>query len=148
MIVNIKLDLPAEAAFIPAVRRQLDVLLQHMGVSDEDIYRAGLVLTEACSNVVQHAYDEPGHRYQVELEYYAERLVITVTDFGKGFDVCRVPEPLPGQIGGYGIYFMRESANKLDFSRPESAGAKITAEICLHYQSDEALNFACELDRG
>jgi len=147
MIVNLKLDLPTEAAFIPIVRRQVDVLLQNMGVSDDDIYRAGMVVTEACSNVVQHAYSEPGRRYQVELEYYPERLVVTVTDFGTGFDIRSVPEPSPGQIGGYGIYFIRESADKVEFGNSGDTGTKVVAEICLHYQSDEALDFACGLDQ-
>ena len=148
MIANVKLDLPTEAAFIPIVRRQVDVLLRHMGVSDDDIYRAGMVVTEACSNVVQHAYSEPGQRYQVELEYYPERLVVTVTDFGRGFDVCSVPEPSPGQIGGYGIYFIRESADKVEFGNPGDIGTKVVAEICLHYRSDEALDFARDLDQA
>ncbi|HUV05627.1 MAG TPA: ATP-binding protein [Armatimonadota bacterium] len=148
MIVNVKFDLPAEAVLIPVIRCQVDALLQHMGVTEDDVYRAGIVVTEACSNVVRHAYAEPGQRYRVELEYHAERLVVTVTDFGRGFDACDVPEPSLGQIGGYGIYFMRESADKLEFSRPGGTGTRIEAEICLHYRSDEALDFARELDRS
>lgn len=145
-MIYVKLDLPTEMALVPLVRHQVAAFLEHLNVRHEDVYRVETVVTEACSNVIRHAYGEPGHRYVVEFEYHPERLMVTVTDAGKGFDVCMVREPALGQIGGYGIYFIRESADSVIFEDADGRGTKVTAEIALRYNSDEALHFARSLE--
>lgn len=148
MIVCTQLNLPTEAALVPVVRRHVDTIMRHLCVTEDDVYRAGIIVTEACSNVVRHAYGESGKRYEVEVSYYPERLVISVTDWGKGFDPALIPHPKPGQVGGYGIYFIREAADAVRFEKPECGGNRLIAEILLHYQTEEARLFAHSLSQG
>lgn len=134
-LAGISLDLATEPGLIPVVRRQAEALLRHMSVIEEDVYRSDVLLTEACTNVVRHAYDRPGCRYFVEIEYYTGRLVIRVADQGKGFAPDAVPTPTLGQIGGYGLYFIRETADRWGVSSDPQSGTVVVAEIDLHYQT-------------
>lgn len=147
MILEMKLDLPTESAMVPVVRRQVDALLQHMSVVEEDIYRTDVIVTEACSNVVRHAYDGCDNRYRVEIQYHVERFVLRVTDWGRGFDPDRIPRPVLGQIGGYGIYFIRETADSVQIESDPAKGTVLLAEIGLRYMSDTALRQAEALER-
>ncbi len=135
MIIGISMDLATEPALIPVMRRQVEALLRQMSVTEEDVYRADILLTEACTNVVRHAYDQPGCRYSVEIEYDIGCLVIRVSDQGKGFASHAVPTPTPGQIGGYGLYFIRETADRWGISSDHRSGTVVVAEIDLHYHT-------------
>lgn len=147
MIVAMKLDLPTEPAMVPVVRRQVDALLRHMSVTEDDLYRAGILVTEACSNVVRHAYEGPGNRYSVQIEYHAHKLVLEITDSGRGFDADSVPTPVLGQIGGYGLYFIRQAADRVELASDPVKGTKLLAEIDVHYRGDTALCEAVALDK-
>ncbi len=148
MIVGMRLDLPTDPAMVPVVRRQVDALLRHMSVVDDDIYRADVVVTEACSNAVRHAYCESGNRYWVEIEYHTDRLVLRVTDRGSGFDLFAVPKPEPGQIGGYGLYFIHESADEVEVISHPQKGTMVVAVINVSYRDDRALSDAASLEHG
>lgn len=147
MIVSMRLDLPTEPAVVTVVRRQVDALLHHMSVAEEDVYRTDIVVTEACSNVVRHAYGDSPDRYCIELEYYAERIVLKITDHGSGFDLSAVPTPELGQIGGYGIYFMRRTADNVEVISDPLKGTMVLAEISLRYRDEKSLREALALDK-
>lgn len=134
MEVSMSLSLPAEAESIPLARRQAEHLLSCLGVALQDRERASIVLTEACTNAVLHAYDEPGERYLLELKCYSDRLVVSVTDTGKGFDADTVPNPLPGQVGGYGVHLIRRLADTARFHRTLGDDSKnqVVAEMRLN----------------
>jgi serine/threonine-protein kinase RsbW len=138
IIADMTLDLPAEAAFLPFVRNQLDALLNHLGVRDDIISRAKIVVTEACTNVIRHAYHDFGQRYLVEIECNEDQLLVSVVDNGKGFNPGNVPKPKPGQLGGYGLYFIRQTADNVSFESSYDNGTKMVAEIHLEYRDEKS----------
>ncbi len=88
---------PRRRAYVPLTRQFGRGLLEYLRVVREDIGDVETIATELVANVVRHAQSSEG-RFQALLEYYADRVVITVLDAGEGFafrDVPKVGSPRP-----------------------------------------------------
>jgi serine/threonine-protein kinase RsbW len=82
---ELHLTLPATAENVIVVRQAVAGLGDALGLSASRIADLKTVVTEACNNVVLHAYgDEPGP-LQVTAEPGQSELAIEVADEGKGF---------------------------------------------------------------
>jgi serine/threonine-protein kinase RsbW len=82
---GILMSLPARAENVAVVRHALAGLAECLGMDEPGIADLKTVVTEACMNVVVHAYpdEEPG-LLEVEAEPEPEGLTIVVRDFGLG----------------------------------------------------------------
>jgi serine/threonine-protein kinase RsbW len=94
-------------------------------LDDTAICRCQLAVDEACTNIIEHAYEGEGHGsidIVCEPEPEAGELVITIEDHGKRFDPDAVPMPQLNadleemQVGGLGLYFMRQVMDAVEFS--------------------------------
>jgi anti-sigma regulatory factor (Ser/Thr protein kinase) len=74
----------SELRSLPLVRRQLDELLETTPVSREQRWDIRLAVTEACSNVIRHAYPGDAGDFQVGAEITDGTLEVTVRDAGRG----------------------------------------------------------------
>lgn len=77
---------PARADAVPAARRAVTGCVRALGIEEAVAQAAALAVTEACSNVVQHAYreqEEPG-RMTVLVEQPDDVLCVKVLDEGLG----------------------------------------------------------------
>lgn len=137
MILSSMMRLPARAELVPVVRDHIASALVHLGVRSDDIFRAEVVITEACSNVIRHAYDTPDNHFLVEFILEPDRLTMIVTDTGRGFDPESIPLPQTGQIGGYGVHFIRSNADAIQYRNQPSGGTKLTAEIMIRYETEQ-----------
>ena len=93
--VQLELSVPAQAENIPLVRHAVAGFLDGHGIGGDHASDMLLAVTEACTNVVQHAYrEEPAE--DAEIEVWAELadsiVTITVRDQGGGF-APRVDSP-------------------------------------------------------
>jgi anti-sigma regulatory factor (Ser/Thr protein kinase) len=89
---TLRLTFPAEPDSVPEVRHAVADRAQELGMEGARIDELKTVVSEACSNVVLHAYpdrEEPGP-LEVELVSEAERLDLVVRDFGAGIRPRRV----------------------------------------------------------
>lgn len=77
-------DYASELPALPLVREQLDELLQSAVVEREKRWDIRLAVTEACSNVIRHAYPGATGTFQVAAELGRETLEVTVRDAGGG----------------------------------------------------------------
>lgn len=148
MILLSLMALSAHATLVPVIREHVECALLNLKVLEEDIYRAEVVVTEACSNVIRHAYDTPGNVFHVQLCLSSKALEIMVSDTGQGFDPKAIPIPEVGQIGGYGIHFIRTHSDHVIFEPREPCGTCLTARINLRYESEEASRAAGDLDQA
>jgi anti-sigma regulatory factor (Ser/Thr protein kinase) len=93
--VQLELSVPAQAENIPLVRHAVAGFLDGHGVGGDQASDMLLAVTEACTNVVQHAYRD-GAVENAEIEIWAElhdmTVTITVRDQGGGF-APRVDSP-------------------------------------------------------
>src|SRR5262245_56795179 len=101
------LNVPADSRYVHVARAIASAFLDNLGVVPDDVYDARLILGEACSSVVRHAYDHPGETYLVELALIRGGLAITVTDHGRGFDLEGVGPPNLGRPNGWGIWLVQ-----------------------------------------
>ena len=94
--VQLELTVPSTAENIPLVRHAVAGFLDGHALSDELASDVLLAVTEACTNVVQHAYRDspPSPRGEIEVsaEYVSSELTIAVRDRGLGF-APRVDSP-------------------------------------------------------
>lgn len=105
------------ATFIGELSEELDL-------TPELNFNLNLVLEEAVSNVILYAYGEEKHK---EISLMAKisdgNLVFVLTDSGKEFDPTKVPDAditlsaEEREIGGLGIYLIRQIMNKVEYQR-------------------------------
>lgn len=93
------------------------------GLDDTAVCRCQLAVDEACTNIIEHAYEGEGRgSIDIVCDLGAGELTITIADQGKPFDPNSVPEPQLGaqlddmQVGGLGLYFMRQVMDAVEFS--------------------------------
>lgn len=145
MILRLSLDLPEDGAYLHLTRAVGQAVLKSLRVQTVIIGDVEIVLSELYSNVLRHARSEEG-RFSITLDYYAERLVVTVEDKGKGFSFKDVPPigsvrpDLDGgeRHGGFGLQLVAALSDKLEFHRHDHSGMSIRAERVMAYQTQAA----------
>ena len=87
------------------------------------VCRCQLAVDEACTNIIEHAYEGEG-RGDIDITCASDpgELTITILDQGKRFDPDNVPHPQLNasledmQVGGLGLYFMRQVMDAVEFT--------------------------------
>ncbi|USG66349.1 anti-sigma B factor RsbW [Brevibacillus ruminantium] len=115
----IELTLPARADYVSIARLTVSGVANRMGFGYEEIEDIKLAVAEACTNVVEHAYDcEVGleQHFRVRCLLQSDRLVVEVIDQGKGFGFDEQREslkPIRSDVdidevaeGGLGLYLI------------------------------------------
>ncbi len=96
---EVRLALPALPANVALVRQALAGMTDELGVDPARAADMKIALTEACTNVVVHAYDDEPGPLEVTMAVDHDRLVLTVRDHGAGL------HPLPGRDEGSPLGF-------------------------------------------
>lgn len=120
MEIKFTLQLPRDALSVPVVRKVLQSSMRTLGVAEECLMDIELALTEACTNVLDHA--AAGDEYQVVAGLDNNACVIEVVDAGRGFDADHLghAEADPSAEEGRGIQLIRTLVDRVHFkSRPE-----------------------------
>jgi anti-sigma regulatory factor (Ser/Thr protein kinase) len=128
--VSLKMTLPRVPDIELVALAGLDHLAHHLGIAEESIGEAKLVVTEAIINGLEHTGDDAA-AVNVEFTMTTRELVVLVRDFGKGFDPSAVEDPdIDKKLGsgdrrGWGLKVMRSLSD--DFKIESGAtGTKIT----------------------
>lgn len=104
------------------------------GLDPDSAHFFSLALREAVVNAIHHGNrDDPTRRVQIGfLRTVERRLVFTVKDEGSGFEPSRVPDPRAPEnltrAGGRGVFYMREFADRVEFSFPKEGGTLVRLE--------------------
>jgi phosphoserine phosphatase RsbU/P len=122
------IEVPAEWASIAQLGQFADQLEQQYQLAADQIYLLRMVIEEIATNIIKYGYaGEPG---VIQLSCLIEQHVLTISirDHGKPFDPRTTPDPdLEGelvdrQIGGLGIFFVREYADSLEYQHNQVTG--------------------------
>lgn len=139
MEIKFTLQLPRDALSVPVVRRVLNSSMRTLGVSEDCLTDIEIALTEACTNVLDHA--AMGDEYEVVAGLDDSMCVIDVVDTGKGFDADKLghAEADPTSEAGRGIQLIRALVDRVHFrSRPE-AGMIVHLEKDLEFEAGSPL---------
>jgi serine/threonine-protein kinase RsbW len=154
MILKLSLDMPDDEVYVPLTRQFGRGLLKYMNVVKEDIRDVEAIVTELITNVVRHAQSSEG-RFQVSLEYYADRVIIIVVDAGNGFafrDVSEIGSVRSDgngseRVGGFGLPIIDTLSDKLEFTRTAPQGMTVCAKKMLHYETQKAKDDADTMNK-
>ncbi len=123
------MSLPARAENVAVVRHALAGLAERIGMDEAGIADLKTVVTEACMNVVVHAYpaDEPG---PLELEAIPELagLTVTVRDYGHG--IRPRPEPARPSLR-IGLTLIAALSSSFEIKGGVDRGTEITMHLPL-----------------
>lgn len=129
-VVALKIELPKIPNIELVALEGLERLGHHMGIADEKIGEARILVTEAIINAMEHAgVDNP--MVQVEFTMTKEELTIFVRDYGKGFEPGSIKSPeIQEKLGsknkrGWGLHLMKSMSDDFRIESKET-GTKIT----------------------
>jgi serine/threonine-protein kinase RsbW len=108
------------------------------GLDEDDIFHVQLACDEACTNVIEHTYEEEdAGDISVSWEIGQRYFTIIIRDRGEPFDPQEIPAPrvppVPADaedlmVGGLGVYFMRQLMDRVHFAYDEGRGNVLTME--------------------
>lgn len=116
LLLNVTVaDLPEILAFV-------DNACQQAAVDPNLCFDLQLAVEEACTNVIEHAYQGQGGELGVRFETRNSDVVITLRDCGRPFDPKAIARPDTAMpltkrpIGGLGLHLMYQLMDEIRFS--------------------------------
>jgi len=108
---------------ITEVCKQILSELEANNFSEEDIFAVHLALQEAFLNALRHGNKmDAGKEVKIDYLVDSDRIEISMTDEGNGFDPESVPDPRLGEniykIEGRGLLLMRSYMDVVKFNEP------------------------------
>jgi serine/threonine-protein kinase RsbW len=128
--IKLKMTLPKIPNIELVAIEGMDRMAKHMGISEEKISEAHILVTEAVINALEHS-GQKKPRVRVEFALTHEKLTILVRDYGKGFEPENIEEPdIQKKLGsshkrGWGLKLMKSMSDGFEIESNEH-GTKIT----------------------
>ena len=120
---------PAQFENLDHVRDFVGSAAQKCGLDASAIYAVQLAVDEAFSNIIEHAYGgECLENIECKCQIADSGLTVTLRDCGTPFDPHAVPDPnLTAEleerdIGGLGLYFIRQLMDQVEFNAIANGG--------------------------
>ena len=111
---------------ISRLNRFVEEIRDDFSLSPEVAFNLNLVLEEAVVNIINYAYPKEEHeRIYLSAKLNEGSIVLVLTDTGKEFDLTMVPDvditlsADEREIGGLGIFLIRQIMNEVKYERIE-----------------------------
>jgi anti-sigma regulatory factor (Ser/Thr protein kinase) len=128
---DLVLTLPARAENVAVVRHAFGGLGDALDIEDQVLADVKLAVTEACTNVVVHAYPEGDGPMEVAAAVRDGRLSVAVRDEGRGM----LPRPdSPGL--GLGLPLIATLAETLELGRTPDSRTEVRMTFKIHGDLD------------
>jgi serine/threonine-protein kinase RsbW len=129
--IDVRLSLPRDAISVPVIRRILRVALVTLRVHDDCVSDIEIALTEACTNVLDHARTDD--QYEVAVSVHDDYCVIDVIDHGDGFDAAPfgLVDADFASEAGRGIQLIRALVDNVRFTPVPGRGSAVHFEKSL-----------------
>ncbi|MCW2571977.1 MAG: putative serine/threonine kinase anti-sigma factor [Frankiales bacterium] len=139
MEIKLTLALPRDELSVPVVRRVLKSSLQALGVELDVVHDIEVALTEAVTNVLDHATH--GEEYEVSAGIDGDICVIEIIDRGAGFDGSDLGHGDADVAAeeGRGIQIMRALVDHVSFRNVPTVGTVVHLEKRLEWTDHSAI---------
>lgn len=120
------LKIPSQTDNLEIIRNFISGIAKKVGFEEEDVNKIELAVDEACTNVIEHAYQHDESRdidIAIKIDY--QKFTVVVADRGRSFKMEEVEIPdmksylAELRVGGLGIYLMKTLMDEVDYrSKP------------------------------
>src|SRR3954451_20229404 len=130
---DLELKLPARAENVAVVRHAFGGFAEALSVDEQTLADIKLAITEACTNVVIHAYEDgEDGALEVDASIDERRLTVVIRDRGRGI----VPRPdSPGL--GLGLPLIATLAESLELGKDDADHTEVRIPFALDENEDE-----------
>jgi serine/threonine-protein kinase RsbW len=126
---NVRLNLPNRPENVLVVRQALTGLAGVLKLDAIDTNDLNTAVTEACNNVVMHAYGGEEGPLEVDVYVLASAIAVVVRDHGVGLRVPAGASEIAG--AGMGLAVIGALAGRVEFARPADGGTEVRMEFAL-----------------
>jgi len=129
IILKDQITINSKMAEVAQLRRWLREILTPTGTAEETIYDLELAVTEACTNIIAHAYGmRDGNEIIVSAVIAPRRITLTIRDFGKPFrpEQYQPPDLSVPHEAGYGIYLIHALMDDVSYDIKAEGGTALT----------------------
>jgi serine/threonine-protein kinase RsbW len=137
--LDLAICLPQDSESVGLIRAVLTDALRRLGVESECVEDIRLALSEACTNVLDHAADDD--QYEVRLQVDDRRCTISVINTADGFDASQLSSALPDASSprGRGVAIMRAVMDDVQLRSEPEVGTVVNLVKTLELEPDGAL---------
>src|SRR4051795_10731931 len=131
---DVRLTLPAQPENVSVIRHVLGAFAEALRLPDELVEDLRLAVTEACTNVVRHAYppDLPGP-VEISIRPEEERVNVVVADRGRGIGSS---SDMTGP--GLGLPLIAAIADEVELQPVPGGGSRVAMTFARHRPGDAA----------
>lgn len=128
---NVRLNLPGTPENVVLVREMLSGVAEAAGLDDGCLNDIRTAVTEACNNVVLHAYEGEQGPLEVELCIVEDAVWVLVRDEGRGVSaerdlgVSAARDLLLASTDGIGLHVIDTLADKVEFKNVVGGGTEV-----------------------
>jgi len=113
-----------DTRYLVRIREVVRETAQQAPFDERDVNRIVLAVDEAVSNIIEHAYDEPGQQGDIRVVLDADynRFEVVIIDTGRQFDPAQIDVPdiaehiRRGKKKGLGIFLMRQIMDEVKYT--------------------------------
>jgi serine/threonine-protein kinase RsbW len=124
---NVCLNLSNRPENVLLVREMLTGVAQAIELDGNELYDIRTAVTEACNNVVLHAYEGEEGPLEVELYVSGEAIEVVVRDHGVGIRP-RIRDPDETALG-IGLPLIQALVHSVEFTEPDDRGTEIRMQF-------------------
>src|ERR1700754_4520335 len=131
---DVNLTLPARPENVSVIRHVLGAFAEALRLPDELVEDLRLAVTEACTNVVRHAYppDQPGP-VEISIQPLEQNVSVIVSDHGRGIGTS---SDTTGP--GLGLPLIASIADDVELQPVPGGGSRVAMPYTRHRHGDAA----------
>ncbi len=128
---NVRLNLANRAENVLVVRQTLTGVSDCLSLDAIETNDLNTAVTEACNNVVQHAYEGGEGPLELELYVLADAIIVVVRDHGIGIELDNDQDKLldDGRTGGIGLPVIYALCREVEFTDAAGGGTEVRMEF-------------------